>query len=543
MKNKIISLFVVVVMILSSVPMTVFAQSSIGSNADNTSLGEDYTFGTKTEYAEVGISDTQTQVYLTVEDNNLIASLPTTIIVSGTPNPSGEYIGEYSIGVSGDMAGDKIVTIKPESNTIALKQSGKNDKTAEITQEQTEFDTSDFKNNTTTTGKVTAKQLTAGSWNGVANFVIGIKENTGLINTIMNNSVNNEMLYSNNGYLYVGSRNRVNKIDLESGNIVNEYFFERPDTSTSTYLFTGLGEKEDYLYACSRVELAGTNENENDTTLGDLYVFNKNDLSLVSKTSLEAKGSRILIDGDTMIVACQMYGYNIYDISNPSSPRLLYSYRMTKGTEEYQGGDIYDYNGHKYYVSAAFGFGLYIDDITETVSSNGTIAPTRVGNFKFAWYPELKNNVHTYDVIVEYPNIYTTVASSKVSDFGTEKDIRGLLKVNIEDIIRCTTNEEWGHISYNITQVPDEYKAISNIGGDTKPSRMIRLGNYVITNGGNNGAIIFDISKNTPEFYKFIPTNDTETNTICSTDNYIVFGAFNSKNPIILVYDKNKIIK
>lgn len=174
MKNKIISLFLVVVMVLSSIPMTVFAQSSIGSNADNTSLGEDYTFGTKTEYAEVGVSNTQTQVYLTVEDSNLIASLPTTIILSGTPNSSGEYIGEYFIGVSGDMAGDKIVTIEPESNTIALKQSGKNDKTAEITQEQTEFDTDDFKNNTKTTGKVTAKQLTAGSWNGIANFELSV---------------------------------------------------------------------------------------------------------------------------------------------------------------------------------------------------------------------------------------------------------------------------------------------------------------------------------------------------------------------------------
>lgn len=106
----------------------------------------------------------------------MIASLPTTIIVSGTPTTEGKYVGEYSVGVSGNMSGDKVVTIEPESANVTLKQKGKNDKSASISQEQTEFSTDDFKNKTRTNGAVTADSLTAGSWNGTFNFNISYQQ-------------------------------------------------------------------------------------------------------------------------------------------------------------------------------------------------------------------------------------------------------------------------------------------------------------------------------------------------------------------------------
>ena len=164
------------IMAVSVFPMTAFASSSVGSTSTDTTVGEDTAQGAKTQYSEVGMSDTQTKVYLTVEDKDLIASLPTTIIVSGTPTTEGKYVGEYSVGVSGDMSGDKVVTIEPESANVTLKQKGKNDKSASISQEQTEFSTDDFKNKTRTNGAVTADSLTAGSWNGTFNFNISYQQ-------------------------------------------------------------------------------------------------------------------------------------------------------------------------------------------------------------------------------------------------------------------------------------------------------------------------------------------------------------------------------
>lgn len=175
-KNKILSLCMAAIMAVSVFPMTAFASSSVGSTSTDTTVGEDTAQGAKTQYSEVGMSDTQTKVYLTVEDKDLIASLPTTIIVSGTPTTEGKYVGEYSVGVSGDMSGDKVVTIEPESANVTLKQKGKNDKSASISQEQTEFSTDDFKNKTRTNGAVTADSLTAGSWNGTFNFNISYQQ-------------------------------------------------------------------------------------------------------------------------------------------------------------------------------------------------------------------------------------------------------------------------------------------------------------------------------------------------------------------------------
>ena len=175
-KNKVISLCMAAIMAVSVFPMTAFASSSVGSTATDTTVGEDTAQGAKTQYSEVGMSDAQTKVYLTVEDKDLIASLPTTIIVSGTPTSEGKYVGEYSVGVSGDMSGDKVVTIEPESANVTLKQKGKNDKSASISQEQTEFNSDDFKNKTRTNGAVTADSLTAGSWNGTFNFNISYQQ-------------------------------------------------------------------------------------------------------------------------------------------------------------------------------------------------------------------------------------------------------------------------------------------------------------------------------------------------------------------------------
>ena len=158
-------------MTLFIAPISAFAGST-GSTATDITVGEDAVQNAKTTYAEVKEGDTQTKVYLTIDDGDLVVSVPTTVILSGTPDASGKYSAGYTVGVSGDMSGNKTATVKPEGNSVTLHQTGKTDKTGTVTQAKTSFDTNDFKNKATTTGAVESTGLTAGSWSGQFNFVL-----------------------------------------------------------------------------------------------------------------------------------------------------------------------------------------------------------------------------------------------------------------------------------------------------------------------------------------------------------------------------------
>lgn len=135
-------------------------------------IGNDLAQNTKTQYTEIAPSVAQTEVYLTVDDSGFIASLPTSVILSGTPDAQGKYIGKYSIKATGNMSGNKIISITPDNTNIPLTQRGKTDKSAIITQAKTKFTSDDLKNSVSTNGTITADKLTAGSWNSSFNFNI-----------------------------------------------------------------------------------------------------------------------------------------------------------------------------------------------------------------------------------------------------------------------------------------------------------------------------------------------------------------------------------
>lgn len=173
--KKLISLCLAAAMTASAVPTSVFA-ASIGSSSTDANIGEDTAQSAQTSYAEIFKNNNETQVYLTIDDKDRVVSLPTTVILSGTPDAQGKYIGKYSVGVSGDMSGKKIVKVEPEA-TASLTQRGKNNVTASIAQDQVSFNTDDFKNKTVTNGSISADSLTAGSWNSNFNFNVSTEVN------------------------------------------------------------------------------------------------------------------------------------------------------------------------------------------------------------------------------------------------------------------------------------------------------------------------------------------------------------------------------
>ena len=108
-------------------------------------------------------------------DGDIIVWLPTSLVLNGT-NKANEYTAEYGVRVKGNIAGNEVVSIVPDESVL-LKQQGKENITATITQEKQEFTYSDLKAGatSTSTGTITANSLSAGSWNGSFNFTVSLK--------------------------------------------------------------------------------------------------------------------------------------------------------------------------------------------------------------------------------------------------------------------------------------------------------------------------------------------------------------------------------
>jgi hypothetical protein len=116
-----------------------------------------------------------TTVKATVESEAVIW-LPTNITISGTPDENNQYTGEGAVIIEGDIAGNEIITVTPESS-ISLKQSGKDDITAQVTQEKTTFTYDDLQNSNSAVTSISTDTLSAGEWNSVLHYNVTLDEN------------------------------------------------------------------------------------------------------------------------------------------------------------------------------------------------------------------------------------------------------------------------------------------------------------------------------------------------------------------------------
>lgn len=173
--KSVIAAALAVLTLLSSMPVMA---ASVGSSSADKSAGEDTVQGVVTEYGETSGNSIGTDAYLTVDSSDLIASVPTTIILSGVADENGAYTGDYSVTAQGDISGTEFLYIEPVSESVDLIQSGKDNVPATITQEQTVFTSAEVSASASSTGTVSASSLTAGSWNADSSFLIGVIDNS-----------------------------------------------------------------------------------------------------------------------------------------------------------------------------------------------------------------------------------------------------------------------------------------------------------------------------------------------------------------------------
>ena len=283
--------------------------------------------------------------------------------------------------------------------------------------------------------------------------------------------------------VYAGAYSNLYKIDIT---VESEPKLSISKALNNKLSCTGLAVKGNYLYACYRDGTAATDRNES-VPAGMLYICDIDTLEIVKTLELDWKATRIIIHDNIMIVNLQLKGWDLYDITNQTSPVLKYSYRVPEGDfDEYQGGYVFEQNNEVYYVTASFGLGLHFYKITNTET------PEKIGDFLFSWYEKLNGIVHTYDVIVEYPYVYATIATTDPINYGTEKDYRGIYKIDIRDF-SLLKEETADSIPFQIAKVNSTDLSTEKIGGDTMPSKMAKYKNIIITNSNRNGLFVFDL--------------------------------------------------
>lgn len=170
MKNKIISLSLLVALVCTSMP--VYAYTDSVGTVNETQTIESSEAAQCEIYAEVGSEFTVT--------------IPKQITLDGESKT-----GTYTVSCKGDIAGDEYVSVIPDAS-FTMSQQGKADVTANIVQTKNQFRTNGYgaalldtevlmndasgANGTEISGTIEASTLTAGTWNGVFNFTITLTQ-------------------------------------------------------------------------------------------------------------------------------------------------------------------------------------------------------------------------------------------------------------------------------------------------------------------------------------------------------------------------------
>ena len=255
---------------------------------------------------------------------------------------------------------------------------------------------------------------------------------------------------------------------------------------------------------------------------GKLLVLNKSDLSVVETYNIDLKGTELHVNGNVLVMSL-LKGFNIYDISDPKSPKLTFAHRYPRYKES-QGVDTYSINGHVYAFICNYNLGFTIVDITDV--NNPSIVTINEDDVIYNGI-NLNGKSYNFDVIVNYPYAYLTHCSSKPY-IGTDLDYRGIITVDLTSLANAQSK---------LASVPME-ELYNKMSGDHCPISIDKYGNTLFIDNGGKGLLSFDISKkSSPVFMKSISTGEnSQTGTIRTTTDGRIFVSENGNDCTIKLY-------
>ncbi len=160
MKRKAVSCLLVLAALIT---MTPTIPTMAAENSDN----ETQSTQTTTE------TGTQNSVVKYDQASAFTVTIPKSIALSNSKS------AEYTVRVQGDVIGNEIITVTPDTSVILSDSNGKDPVIGDISQEKTEFSSTEVNARSgvgTATGSILANNLTSGDWSGNFKFVIGTNQ-------------------------------------------------------------------------------------------------------------------------------------------------------------------------------------------------------------------------------------------------------------------------------------------------------------------------------------------------------------------------------
>lgn len=161
-------------------------------------------------------------------------------------------------------------------------------------------------------------------------------------------------------------------------------------------------------------------------------------------------------------------------------------------------------DGTLYFVSAGFGDGIHIWDLTPMLNGEHVVLYNWKGKtLGTAVWGESGKSAHTFDCVVNYPYIFATMGPSRAafeedSMNGTHNATMGLITLNISDL---------SNITAKATLIDALDHGTYALDGDTRPTRIAKIDDYVFMNNSERGLSVFNVSD--PEAPVYLGTRDT----------------------------------
>lgn len=234
-----------------------------------------------------------------------------------------------------------------------------------------------------------------------------------------------------------------------------------------------------YLYVAARSYLGGRyKSNDKNYLKGKFLILRKSDLKVIKEFPMDYSMIETKIYKDYLVVT-GLQGFNIYNIKEPISPKLIYSYRTHK-PEEFQGCNFFIHENSLYIAMARFSDGISIYKIEKSTVicvKNIPIQGTSSSN------GILTNGMHVFNLKVKYPYIYATLAPTK-KFFRSPQDNRGIIIYDVSNI---------NDIKHYAVLIPRSLY-YSKITGDPQPSYIEIYKNKIYTNFGEKGIAVFSLA-------------------------------------------------
>ena len=368
-----------------------------------------------------------TTVKATVESEPVVW-LPTNITISGTPDENHQYTGEGAVIVEGDMAGDEYVSIIPDS-TVTLTQPGKDDITAQITQEKTTFTYDDLQNSNSAVTHISTDSLSAGQWTGSFSYTVSLEANP---------------LPPGYTTLY--------EYDLSATETDNvKAYYMVPNKNTSPI---------EVETQSSKVKSRSTDTQSNTIIEynGIRYVLsNEDELVISGEGEMKENIQSDLID-------CANYAKDI-------AGKFGYKYFLYKGSREGTFGDYDIYENGRMISTDELEVGEILMNFSENSLEPGFVHWTGNGTGS---YPS--GEIENYDEIIEYSN--SVVSNYVLTNLKKVEITEGVTNISKKAFYNCKTLEEVS-ISNTVTEIDDyAFQYCSSLKAVTIPDSVTSIGKY-----------------------------------------------------------------